>query len=245
MAIKSTIKRKKKLPSKKKLSAKKAQRGTVGNFFVFGVLALLMVVGITAVGGLASQNAPTSGQVVSIVTPTPGNALSNLQLKWFGYVTQAPTPTFAPPAVPSLCQGRGANDEPEILVGYSPAQGQSVGAGGQIKVWVTDEGAPIISQGEVLNPANGAITKPGNRTQKAPDGYLWEPALYISPQTAESGGTPHFPIAIRGDYNNDPSNPRVSGTHTGGMEPAPAGSQLIDFVAEDVWDVNSLALAPG
>src|SRR5215831_9740496 len=48
------------------------------------------------------------------------------------------------PPMPMLCMAGGANNEPEILVGYSPANGQSVGATGQIKVWVNDEGAPII-----------------------------------------------------------------------------------------------------
>lgn len=148
------------------------------------------------------------------------------------------------PPMPMLCQAGGVNNEPEILVGYAPANGQTVGAGGQVKVWVNDEGAPIIAPGEKIDPTTGAITLPGDRTAKAPDGYLWEPALYIAPQTAENGGTPHFPDFIRGDYNA--TTTKGAGMHSGGMEPPPAGSVLSEkYTAEMVWNVDALGLAPG
>lgn len=148
------------------------------------------------------------------------------------------------PPMPALCMAGGVNNEPEILVGYAPANGQTVGAGGQVKVWVNDEGAPIIAPGERIDATTGAIMLPGDRTARAADGYLWEPALYLAPQTAENGGTPHFPDFIRGDYNN--TTQKGAGTHSGGMEPAPAGSQLAErFTAEMVWNVDALGLAPG
>jgi hypothetical protein len=149
------------------------------------------------------------------------------------------------PPTPMLCKAGGANNEPEILVGYAPATGQSVGAGGQIKVWVNDEGAPIIAPGELVDATTGAITTPGDRTAKAADGYLWEPALYIAPQSAENGGTPHFPSFIHGDYNN--TTQKGAGLHTAGLEPAPPGSQPLteNYTAEFVWNVDALALAPG
>jgi len=144
------------------------------------------------------------------------------------------------PPMPKLCKPGGANNEPEILVGYAPASGQSVGAGGQVKVWVNDEAPPIIATNEVIDATTGAITTPGDRTVRAPDGYLWEPALYIAPQSAENGGTPHFPDFIRGDYNN------ANRLHSGGMEPPPAGSKLSEkYTAEMVWNVDALALPPG
>ncbi len=148
------------------------------------------------------------------------------------------------PPMPALCMAGGVNNEPEILVGYAPANGQTVGAGGQVKVWVNDEGAPIIAPGEKIDPTTGAILLPGDRTAKAPDGFLWEPALYIAPQTAENGGTPHFPDFIRGDYNN--TTTKGAGTHAGGMEPPPAGSVLVEkYTAEMVWNVDALGLAVG
>jgi hypothetical protein len=230
-------------------TAKKLQKGTVGNFFVYGMLGLLVVLGITAIGGVQSPSYDNSGTPVNIVTPTLSPNHSTLQLQWFGYVTSAPTPTFAPPAAPSLCQEGGANDEATILVAYSPISGQTVSQTGQIKVWVADEGAPIIAPGEILN-SSGQITTPGNQSAKAPDNYLWEPALYIAPQTAESGGTPHFPSAIKGDYNNDPNNPRTAGSNIVGMDPIPAGTSIPDpsynqYRAEDIWDVSTLGLGPG
>jgi hypothetical protein len=148
------------------------------------------------------------------------------------------------PLPPKLCQAGGVNNEPEILVGYAPATGQTVGAGGQIKVWVNDEGAPIIAPGEVVDATTGAITTPGDRTAKAGDGFLWEPAVYIAPQSAENGGTPHFPSFIHGDYN--PTTQKGPGMVAAGMEPPPAGSMLSEkYTAEFVWNVDSLALAAG
>jgi hypothetical protein len=150
-----------------------------------------------------------------------------------------------PPSPPTLCTNKAINNEPEILAAYSPASGETVGANGQIKVWVTDENPPFIAPGEQVDPNTGAITTPGDRTAKAPDGYLWEPALYISPQTAASGGTPHFPQLIKGSYNN---NPPTRGTGTAGapMDPLPAGSpRQLRYTGEDIWDVNALGLAPG
>jgi hypothetical protein len=251
MAVKRTVKKTVKKTSKR-ISRKKLQRGSIGNFFVFGVLALLMVLGITAVGGLPSQMAPTSGQVVNIVTPTPGSAHNNLQLKWFGYVTIAPTPT---PVKSSLCTNRSVNTEPIILSGYSPAPGQAVGNTGQIKVWVNDEGAPFVAPGEKIDMTTGAVTTPGNRTAKAQDGYLYEPALYISPSTAESGGAAHFPDFIKGEFNNNPPTFRtvVKGPK---IDPLPPGSNPIggpnpngfafnQYTAEYIWNVTNLGLTSG
>ena len=253
MAVKRTGKKTVKRKSSK-FSGKKFQRGTIGNFFVFGVLALLMVLGITAVGGVPSQTAPTSGQEVEVITPTPGNTYSNLQLKTFGYVTIAPTPTV--PAG-SLCANRAVNTEPIILVGYSPAAGQTVGATGQVKVWVNDEHAPFVAPGELIDPNTGATT-PGDRAAKANDGLLDEPALYIDTTTI-SGVAAHFPDFIKGWVNNEPQNGFLNG---GNIEkgpqydPLPPGSAPLggpnpngtlpnNFVAEYIWNVANLGLTSG
>jgi hypothetical protein len=156
-----------------------------------------------------------------------------------------------PPPPPSLCSDRTINNEPEILAGYSPASGQAVARDGQIKVWITDEAAAIIAPGEVIDPTTGLIVTPGDRSARAPDNYLWEPALYIAPQTAESGGTPHFPQAIKGWYNNNPplggGKPvKGAGVQVPGIDPPPPGTQLSEkFNTEDIWDVSALGLAPG
>lgn len=157
---------------------------------------------------------------------------------------------FAPSCEqPPLCKDKKVNTEPEILAAYSPASGQSVGAAGQIKVWVNDERPTLIALNEQVDATTGKITAPGDRTGKAPDGYLWEPALYIAPQTAETGGTPHFPQWIKGWYNNMPPYVRgaaTSGVEVPGMESPPAGTQLPEtYTTELIWDVSALGLKPG
>jgi len=234
---------------KKKISAKKMQRGTVGNFFVYGVVALLIVLAVTAVGGLPPESFPNSGQVVNIITPTPGPDYNNLQLKTFGYTV-----------VPSLCKIGGVNNEQTILVGYSPLEGQSVGTTGQIKVWVNDEGPPFISPGEIVDASSGAVLKPGDRTAKASDGYYYEPALYISPDTAETGGHAHFPDYIKGQFNNSPqtfesnpdnpvivNGPAIDPIPNGGkpIGPNPNGDKPNLYTAEDIWNISGLGLTTG
>jgi hypothetical protein len=153
--------------------------------------------------------------------------------------------------MPALCSDEAISNEPEILVGYSPSSGQSVSETGQIKVWVNDERAAIIAPNEQVDATTGAITTPGDRTAKAPDGYLWEPALYIAPQTAESGGTPHFPQVIKGWYNNMPpagsGRPaRGAGVQVPGMDAPPPGAQItLQYSTEYIWNVSDLGLAPG
>jgi hypothetical protein len=147
-----------------------------------------------------------------------------------------PPPPPPPPPLSQLCTNTAVNTEPEILAAYSPYTGQTVGANGQIKVWVDDENAPFIAPGEVVDPTTGTITTPGNRTAKAPDGYLWEPATLI-----------------KGQYSN---NPPVRGTGVQGapVDPIPPGTPppaanprpgRATYHAEYVWDVSSLKLPPG
>jgi len=234
-----------KTSKKKKGFFKHLQKGTTGNIFIVGILVLLLTAAAVTVGGLPSMLSPHDGTQVKILPPAQDAQHNNLQLETFGFVTIAPTPTSAPPASSQLCQSGGVNNEPEILVGYSPAPGQTVSATGQIKVWVNDEGAPIIAPNEQIDASTGQITTPGDRTAKAPDNYLWEPALYISPQTAESNGTPHFPNYVKGDYNNAPPD-KGAGTKGPQIDPVPAGSVISEsYTAEYIWNVTSLGLAAG
>jgi hypothetical protein len=170
----------------------------------------------------------------------------------FGETCDAGTPRDAGhddagvPPPPSLCKDRKINNEPEILAGYSPADGESVSVGGQIKVWITDEHAAFIAPGEQLDPTTGAITMPGDRGAKASDGYLYEPALYIAPDSAEKGGKPYFPSAIKGPYNNAPDMGKRMVIAGAPIDPAPAGVHLGEkYDSEDVWNVSDLGLSPG
>jgi len=157
------------------------------------------------------------------------------------------------PPMPQLCTPGGVNDEPEILVGYEPASGQPIGVNGQVKVWVDDECPPTIAPNEQVDPNTGQITMPGNRTAAAMDGYLWEPAVYIAPQSAENGGTPHFPTLIKGEYSNMLFCPVpgfcfpncISGIRGAPIDPPPPGSMTRAHTAEFIWDISSLGLGPG
>jgi hypothetical protein len=163
-------------------------------------------------------------------------------------------PTAAPtPVTPDLCTNTAINNEPEILLAYSPSVGQSAGITGQIKVWVTDEAAPMIAPGEVVDPGTGFITTPGDRTirntnlpqnSKTSDNLLIAPALYIAPATAESGGTPYFPAIIKGQYNNTLVK-KGAAKNGPPIDPPPAGSHMLEYNAEYIWNVTDLRLAPG
>jgi hypothetical protein len=147
--------------------------------------------------------------------------------------------------LPPLCTDKTVNNEPEILAAYSPPNGSMIPESGQIRVWVNDEGAPFIAPNEQLDPTTGAIAVPGDRTAKAPDGYLWEPALYIAPATAERGGTPHFPQFIKGNYNY-PGAGKNAGKLSAPIDPIPGNPSLSEkYTAEDVWQVSALGLPPG
>jgi hypothetical protein len=161
------------------------------------------------------------------------------------------------PPTPDLCNAPPDIGEPGILAAFSPASGETVGNNGQIKLWVNDEWPEFIAPGEQLDPNTGAVITPGDRTAKDLFGYLYEPALYIAPETAENGGTPHFPQMIKGDYNNDPTlvntlNSLLQGGNSlptlqsAPMDTPPAGTMLmLGFTTEDIWDVKSLGLSPG
>jgi|GEM_PF-1269465 len=217
-----------------------------GSIFIVAIIATLAFVGYSFVGGVLPTELPgPNNNLVVVQPPTLGPAQKNLQLYTFLGATLTPLPTSSPQQ-PSLCNNKSVNTEPDILVGYSPAAGQSIDATGQIKVWVNDEGAPIIAPNEQINPGTGQITTPGDRTAKAPDGYLWEPALYIAPQTAESGGTPHFPDYIKGDYNSSGQG-KGAGSKSAPIDPVPANSKPLKehYTAEDIWNVSELNLPPG
>ncbi len=167
----------------------------------------------------------------------------------FGPGCDAGVPTL-PPA-PKLCTDPTVSTEPKIIAGYSPTAGQTVGSNGQIKVWITDECPAFVATGEMVDATTGQITVAGDRTAKAIDNYLLEPALYIAPMSADTGGTPHFPQWVKGDYNNAPNALGCylgsSGTKGPAVDPAPPGSAPLDqfFNTEFIWDVNALGLGPG
>jgi hypothetical protein len=138
------------------------------------------------------------------------------------------------------------NNEPDILVQFEPSSGGTVTSGGQIKVWVQDECAPTVAPGTQLDPNTGAITAVGTPTALAPDGYPWEPVLYVN-------GTAYVPTTIKGSVTVAPpplDRSNCIGGGTGiisGPTPDPVQAPIIPgyYTAEDIWDVNSLGLSAG
>ena len=230
---------------KQKHTLKKLQKGTVGYFFIFGMVAFLIIMSLTIVGGVPNVSFPEDGEEVKIIVPPKDNSHNSLQLRALGYITLAPTP----PPSGAFCKAGGINTAPEILVGYEPDLGKPVAANGQIKVWVNDDHVPIVAPNEKADPTTGQITTPGDRTAKAVDNYLWEPAMYIAPQTAENNGAPHFPNFIKGRYNNTPpaSGDGLQGPPVDAPPPPskPGLGYDASYTTEYIWNLTGLNLKPG
>lgn len=227
-------------------------------------------------GGI-NTTPPQNGSSQIIVTQPLPPGYQNLQLRTFGMITIAPSPT---PAAEHGCQGAQHNTESEILVGSDPAPNGTVGAGGKIRVWVVDEGRPHIANGEQVDTlTDGHVISPGDRAQKdvGTDGdgkYIWAPSIYVTklpaePLTngyyagdAENNGTPYFPHFIKGQFNNSPKPGRITSAMAQSIpvdpdytyfengpdrmgKPAKPITDLEDFPAEYIWDVNQMGLTAG
>jgi glycosyl hydrolase family 26 len=93
----------KKQKRKKKL-LKQLQRGSIGSFFVFGMVAFLIVAGMVAVGGIPTRLPSQMGDQILPITPTPGGQHSDetQQMETFGFITLTPTPTPTPTQPPPV-----------------------------------------------------------------------------------------------------------------------------------------------
>jgi hypothetical protein len=199
-----------------------------------GMVVFLIALSIVLVSGVgyvpSSYNNDGSGatpiqtgssQIIVTQTPPPG--IQNLQLRTFGMITIAPSPT--PHAEHGCTQKDTFNDETIILLGSAPGPGGSVGRGGQVRVWVVDERAPKVAAGETLT-ATGQTVHSAQVGASSGGPYIWEPSIYLTkmPATpvrtlgsgreifagdAENGGTPNYPDFIKGEYSNDPSSDSV------------------------------------
>lgn len=232
---------------------------------VFAVaIVVVILTGILALRPNSEEQVVRVAQdTYSIITPPPSSKKDSLQIRTFK-LKKNPKP-----ATSNTCKGNIFNEEPDIIFATDPAFGGVVRAGGQIKIWVweDDGNGGSVSLGTVVDPATGMITTPGNRTLADPNGYLWEPAIYLTKLTTpdqagpysgdkESGGRAYFPIAIKGvanyggigvgSFGNDegddilnsaPIDPPVN------IIKARPGSGLT--YSEFIWDVNSLGLTAG
>jgi hypothetical protein len=170
------------------------------------------------------------------------------------------SPPAEPPAPPACSSANPG--EPGILAAFSPSNGQTVDANGQIKVWVNDENPACTGWSLGVNSSTGVTS---GLSDICPVDNLPYVALYMGPNYADSGGTPYYPNKVLGDYNNNlgnvypnksnckPANcgggSQCAGTTSGfiqGMDTPPAGTRLnLGFTSEYVWDVSKLNLPCG
>ena len=207
-----------------------------GALYIIVILLILFSIAFLLTGPLPGQATDPTGSEVSIGKPAQQTGDKNkLQLIQFSGATITPPMT-------SLCQKGGKNTHPEIILGYSPAHASGVSTTGQIKIWLNDTSPLKIAPSELVNRNSGTIITPGDRTATAPDGFLWEPALYIMPQTVDVAGShAYFPTLIQGGYNNGAD--RVAF----GMDQLPpgAGNPKNPFTVEYTWNVSDLGIKPG
>lgn len=205
-------------------------RGSTSVAFL-GMVVFLIALSIVLVSGAgydpASYNngeaspAPDSKSQIIVETPVPAGQ-QNLQLRTFGMITVAPSPT--PAALHGCTQKDSFNDETIILLGSDPFPGGSIGKGKQVRLWVVDERAPKVAAGETLDATGKTIHGPQVGAKSGgPYPYIWEPSIYLTELPAspiktlstgrdlymgdaENNGVPNYPDYIKGEYNNDPSS---------------------------------------
>jgi len=222
-------------------------------------MTLLFIIVVIALGailttGFKSKSERGTEGLIPEALP-PGEEKKSLQLN---------TLKFRRAEIPqgNACLSNRFNDEAYIFVGSDPPAGGVARPGGQIRVWVDDEAGGSVAPGEQIDSTTGQVTQPGDRAAtdgSGPGYYLWEPAIYITPLRspdqqgpfsgdAENGGTPHFPIIVKGEVKPGGQEDRFltlppvedptafdtrSRTGRGG------------HMAQYTWNVNDLGLAPG
>jgi hypothetical protein len=225
-------------------------------------------------GGVnVTQTQTGSSQIIVTETPAPG--YSNLQYRTFGLITVPPSPSPAASHGCQGAQYNteseilvGSDPAPNGTIGsggkirvWVVDEGAPHIAAGEVVDTTTD--------GHIITPGDRAQRDVGT------DGngqYIWAPSLYITSSgesplangfysgDAENNGKPYFPNFIKGVFNNSPKPSRNSGVTGVDIDPdytyfengpdrlnkpAKPITDLEDYPAEYIWDVNSLGLAPG
>ncbi len=203
--------------------------------------------------------APSQGWQEVIIDPfVPQSDKKNLQLYTFSGHKPVPT-TPLPTTTPTTCEHSAINQEDTMIIGFDPGYDKSVGAGGDIRVWFTDENPPMVSIGEVVDPATGEITKKGNTgildtcsTGKSLN-IPFEPSLTIGDKVS-------YPNKIKGIFypsstcTYDPKRKGPNGPSIDDFKPYQAGTpgfkhygagKKDSYVAEYIWHVSSLSLSSG
>lgn len=205
-----------------------------GALYIIAIILIIIAVSYIATGPTPTHSAVPNGTEVVIGKAKKENNKAQLQLYTFAAAT------ITPP-MSSLCQKGGANKNPELIIATYPPNGTGITKDDQIKAWLNDSTPFKVAPGEIITRGSGAVKTPGDRTAKAPDNYLIEPALYIFPNTADAGGRPYFPTFLKGSYDN--GDIRVSYN----SDPVPNSATFKDKgrSLELVWNVKDLNLGTG
>lgn len=199
------------------------------------IFIMLGIVGISYIlsGPTPNQTPIPTGPEVVLNPNKTNKAQAVLQLYNFDGVTITPPTT-------SLCTKGGANIHPEAFIAYAPEQSHAISTQGQIKLWVSDTNQPYVAPDERILRGTGAVKESLHQTDLAPDGYYWEPQVYVFPATMENSGKQYFPNFVHGDYNNG-----TTMVSYGGDILPPYALPLSTYTAEFVWNVKDIGLTEG
>lgn len=121
--------------------------GTKG-YISFVLIGIALFAFLIASGFINSINPPYDGTKYILVTPTPDPTHQTLQLKTLEFISIKPTPIPSITTIPTDCSSslNIQSSENRILYAFNPLSNASVGVGGKLKVWYTDEHALSIGK---------------------------------------------------------------------------------------------------
>lgn len=225
------------------------EKGAIVLYLVLSVLVI--VAAFFLVGGTAVKNkltpTPTPGGAYLIpVDAPPANSANGLQLKTIGFVQVQPLPAANCKSVPIA--GTSEND---ILWATIPGSGETVGSGGSIKAFYTDEWPITLGSGSIspLNGNPGHIVNPnvGNTNARDVNNLPYFPSIFITDITsdpnstsgdAQNGGKGYPPSEIYGvwkalnvnaghDCRINPNQNFCNKLNLGGPDAFPSQSNLL------------------
>lgn len=201
-----------------------------GALYIIFIMVALFGFAYVMSGPTPEQTPILTGPEVVLKTQSTNQSRAMLQLYNFNGVTITPPVT-------NLCAKGGANKAPEALIAYLPQQATAVSSQGEIALWVTDSMPPIISPNEKVIKSSGTVKTRGDIAARAPDGYIWEPQLYIFPQTIEKNGKAYYPDFVKGAYNN---GTYLVSSNSDVMPPNSLPAKF--YTVEYDWDVSKIGL---
>lgn len=238
------------------------ERGEVadGALYVVVILVVIGSAGFLFSGSLPSPRTPkTIGQQVMVLSPSPQNARSNLQLYTFNGVPVTPTSSPVAIAPSGSLEDCGNNlaftSEPQTLYAYNV--GASAASGNQLalKVFYSDEWPLTLGSGTV-SPMNQQpsdhVSNPnvGDTSQRDSAGLPYFPSVFLTDVTsnakdnsgdAEKGGTPQKPNDVYGAWKAlGMSDPLTMGSGNGntiasGADPMPSTPNGPGYMAGGIF----------